>query len=306
MLQDALEVDSDILEPGFELDSDLVVVDHLGGSRKVDIYLCHSRRLSGPVACKVLRPEFRADFSALEAVMHEGHTLQRLRHPNVVEGHGFELEDHPRIVMAHLQGQTLSNTFFKGNYEAFRIADVADVAGQLADALAYLHRQGLLHLDVKPSNVMYYDGHITLFDLSVAVEFSPERTLRTDAGTAEYMAPEQADRGEVTYATDVFGLGVVFYQLLTGGRLPYPLADKSGRRRDYDAAPIGPSEINPAVPASVDAVALKAIEPDAHRRYHTPSAFKRALVDSLEALDLPTAEGLSTHDAVSDLDGTVA
>ena len=201
---------------GSKLDGDLTVVDHLGGSRKVDIYLCRSKRLKSLVACKVLRPEHCMDLSALEAIFQEGGILRRLRHPNVVEGYDVQLEDHPRIAMQYLKGQTLSNAFFEGNYEAFDTRAVCALVQQLAEALAYVHQQGWLHLDVKPSNVMYYNDHITLFDFSVAEEFSTELPPGNSPGTVEYMAPEQTHGDPVGYATDVFGLGVLFYELLTG------------------------------------------------------------------------------------------
>lgn len=275
----------DVLEPGSEPDSDLAVVGHLGGSRKVDVYLCRSKRFKGLVACKVLRPEHWIDLSALGAILEEGEILQRLRHPNVVEGYHVELEDHPRIVLQYLPGQTLKNTLFGGNYGAFDIGDVIDLAEQMAEALTYVHQQGLLHLDVKPSNFMYHDGHVTLFDFSVAEEFSMERPLRANAGTVEYMAPEQTYKGEVDYATDVFGLGVLFYQMLTGGTLPYRVVEhpvtgdehKVQRRLDYTTPPKRPSDTNPAVPARVEAVATRAIRPSIGERYQTPLDFRAAL-----------------------------
>lgn len=274
-----------IMAPGGRLDADLTVVDHLGGSRKVDIYLCRSKQRQGLVACKVLRPEYRIDFSALEAVLREGELLTRLRHPNVVEGHAVELEPHPRIVMQHLPGQTLSTALFEGNYGAFRLVDFTNIAAQIADALTYLHGQGLLHLDVKPSNIMYHDGHATLFDLSVAREFDPARPRRDNAGTREYMAPEQTNREHVGYATDVFGLGVVFYRLLTGGELPYPTVDRPNpdeegatvRQLDYGTPPRPPAQFNPAVLDGVSAVVLRALEPSPEDRFATPAQFKEAL-----------------------------
>ena len=275
----------DVLEPGSELDSDLAVVDYLGGSRKVDVYLCRSKRLKGLVACKVLRREYCTDLSALEAILEEGEILQRLRHPNVVEGYDIELEDHPRIVLQYLPGQTLKNTLFGGNYGAFDIGDVVDLSEQMAEALTYVHQQELLHLDVKPSNFMYHDGHVTLFDFSVSEEFSAEHPLRTNAGTVEYMAPEQTYNDEVCYATDVFGLGVLFYQMLTGGNLPYQVVEhtdsgdghKVQRRLDYTIPPKWPSDTNPTVPANVEAVAMRAIQPSIGGRYQTPWDFRAAL-----------------------------
>ena len=264
------------------------MVGHLGGSRKVDVYLCRSKRLKRLVACKTLSPSYWTDFSALEAIMHEGQILRRLNHPNVVRAFRVELQDNPRIVMEHLTGQTLGTTFFEGNYAAFEVGDVVNLVGQLADALTYVHGQGLLHLDVKPSNVMYDDGRATLFDFSVAEEYSPAHPLRDSSGTREYMAPEQTHRRHVGYATDVFGLGVLFYRLLTSGVLPYPIAadgrrgaERGPRRQlDYSHPPRPPSEINPAVPTAVASVAMRAIEPDIQRRYDTPSALNLALIES--------------------------
>lgn len=275
----------EILDPGYRIDKDLTVIGHLGGSRKVDIYICRSRRLKEIVACKVLRPEFCLDFSALEAVLEEGDILARLRHPNIIEGYGVELEEHPRIVMEYLRGQTLKDAFFGGNFAAFVLDDAVEAVLQIADALTYIHSQGFLHLDVKPSNIMYDDGHATLIDFSVAERFSPDKPLRDNAGTTEYMAPEQTYRREVGYATDVFGLGVVFYQLLTGGTLPYakvedqPKESESGPDvwLDYDTPPTPPSESHPEVPVRLNAVVLKAIEPDIDARYHSPAEFKEAL-----------------------------
>ena len=278
----------EILDPGYRIDKDLTVVGHLGGSRKVDIYICRSRKLKQIVACKVLRPEFCLDFSALEAVLEEGDILAHLRHPNIIEGYGVELEEHPRIVMEYLTGQTLKDTFFGGNFAAFDVDDAVAVMLQLTDALTYTHAEGFLHLDVKPSNVMYDEGHATLIDFSVAERYSPEKPLRDNAGTTEYMAPEQTYRREVGNATDVFGLGVVCYQLLTGGALPYakvedqPKESESGPDEwlDYDTPPTPPSESQGGAPVQLDAVVIKAIEPDIDARYQSPAEFKAALVAS--------------------------
>lgn len=279
----------DVFEPEFQIDDDLTVVEHLGGSRKVDIYLCRSKKHDGLVACKILRARYTIDYSSLEAVMEEGHRLLQLRHPNVIEGYDIALEPYPRLVLEYLTGQTLSTIFFKGNYDAFEFEDFVSVGEQLCDALTYVHEQGLLHLDIKPANVMYDDGHVTLFDFSVAENFAPGDKLRDNAGTVEYMAPEQTYRKEVGYMTDVFGIGVVLYQLLTGEEYPYPVIsgplpgyDKNDERRhlDYSKPPISPSTLNPSVPVEIDAVVLKAVEPEKRNRYQTPAEFKDALIDA--------------------------
>lgn len=184
-----------VLEPGAALDADLTVVEHLGGSRKVDLYLCRSKRLRKLVSCKVLRPEYCLDFSSLEAVMYEGGILQGLCHPNVVAGHGVALEKRPRIVMQYLKGQNPTTTFFGGNYHAFGLSYFISVANQVVESPTYFHAQGYLHPDVKPSNVMFHSSHVTLFDFSVAEEYSPDNPIKDNTGTVEYMAAGRGHRG---------------------------------------------------------------------------------------------------------------
>ena len=279
----------EILEPGDGLDRDLTVIRHLRGTRKVDLYLCHSRRLKKQVACKALRPEHRSRRRALRAVRQEGEILQRLEHPNLVHGYGFEMDDRPRIVMEYLEGQTVKDAFLTGNFEAFGIGDIVGVVEDVSDALSYVHSQGLLHLDVKPANVMNLDGRSVLFDFSVAKYCSPEHPLKDDAGTVEYMAPEQTNYEEVSYATDIFGLGVLFYQLLCGGALPYPEvtrqnadSNETTRVLDYEETPPHPSDLNSDIPRCIADVAMTAIEPNPASRYATALDLKEALLGAIE------------------------
>lgn len=275
-----------VFDPGFAIDDDLVVLDHLGGSPKVDTYLCRSKRLGGHVACKVLRHRYAADISALEDVLEEGNRLIRLDHPNVVHGYAVELLPVPRVVLEYIPGQTLNNALFKGNYEAFRMGDLLSIARQVADGLTHVHERGMLHLDVKPPNIMFDGKRAVLFDFSVAEEFDPETPLRDNAGTTEYMAPEQTYRKPLGYFTDVFGLGVVFYRMLTGGVLPYPVTegplpgydeDDVRKHLDYSVEVARPSSHNAAVTGRLDAVAMKAIAVDPEDRYRNPAEFRRAL-----------------------------
>ncbi|MDG0867182.1 serine/threonine protein kinase [Candidatus Lucifugimonas marina] len=298
----------EIYESGFRLDEDLTVIDHLGGTRKVDIYLCRSSALKMQVACKILRPEFCVHFKSLEAVIKEGELLSRMDHPNVMRGHSFELEPAPRIVMDYVGGSDLKSAFFTGNFAAFPLAEALSLVRQLADGLEHVHAQGVLHLDVKPSNILYADGRAVLIDFSVAREFDIEDLPRDNAGTRDWMAPEQTNRETVGPYTDVYGLGVVMYQLLTGGELPYKtveVADDSSSSSDessssssssgssdssssgsggsvnkvpnYDVAPVHPSDIDSSVSREVGDIALRAVSVRVEERYGTPGEFGEAL-----------------------------
>ncbi|MFC1990565.1 serine/threonine protein kinase [Chloroflexota bacterium] len=268
---------------GSRIDNDLTIIEHIGGTRKVDVYLCRSKSLKRLVACKMLLPGDRISSTVRDALIKEGQILQQLRHPNVIEGYGVYLEPHTRIVIEYLEGQTLSNTFFEGNYSAFNINDIVDVILQLSDALSYIHKQGFLHLDVKPSNVFYCDGHIKLIDFSLAQKYSPDNPLRHRSGTLGYMAPEQTFKKPLAYATDVFGMGVTFYQLLTGGKLPFKIEkhpDEKGmlkRQSDYESLIQTPSKLNSAISHSIERVVMKAICPDIQERFQSPAEFKEAL-----------------------------
>ena len=102
---------------------------------------------------------------------------------------------------------------------------------QLAETLTYVHRKGFLHLDLKPSNVVYDYGHAILIDFSVAERYTPGKPHRSGAGTCDYMAPEQTHKAEVGPWTDVFGLGMVFCEFLTGGESPYPSVNAEDPKR---------------------------------------------------------------------------
>ena len=248
------------------------------------------------VACKVLRPEHRTDPDLMEDLKAEGEIVLEMDHPNVVEGYDLIMDYNPRIIMEYLPGLTVSDAFLSGNYEAFDLADMVSVAEQLADALEYVHGQGYLHLDVKTSNAMYEDGYVTLFDFSVASPYSPGEKLSDTAGTRNYKAPEQVDESPLGYFTDVFGLGVVFYRLLTEGQLPYPLIeeidDGTGEQErvlNYTKRPMSPTDITPWVPVGLSEVALAAIDTNPRKRMQTPGEFKAALLSAAEKAAIPMA-----------------
>ncbi len=280
----------EIYESGYRLDDDLVVIDHLGGTRKVDIYHCRSRSLKKYVVCKILRPEFCIHFNSLQAIIKEGEMLARMSHPNVMHGYSFELEPAPRIVMDYVGGQDLKSAFFTGNYSAFPISEAVSIVRQLAAGLSYVHSQKVLHLDVKPSNVLYADGSAVLIDFSVARDFDPESLPEDNAGTRDWMAPEQTSRSVVGPYTDVFGLGVVFYQLLSGGKLPFTTIEVEGSSTaddgegmrlvkvpDYSEVPAHPSELNTSVSRELGDVALRALAIEVEGRYGSPGELGEAL-----------------------------
>ncbi len=275
----------EIYESGHRFDDDLTVIDHIGGTRKVDIYQCRSNSLKKHVVCKILRPEYCIHFKSLEAITKEGEMLARMSHPNVMHGYSFALEPAPRIVMDYVGGQDLKSAFFTGNYSAFPIAEAVALIRQLAGGLTHVHSQGVLHLDVKPSNILYANARAVLIDFSVARDFDPDDLPRDNAGTRDWMAPEQTSRSTVGPYTDAFGLGVVFYQLLSNGQLPYSTTEIESSTTDgglvkvpnYGETPKHPPEINEHVSRELGDIAMQAIHTDIEARYATPAKFGEVL-----------------------------
>lgn len=190
--------------PGFEL------VEHLARSNVLDVYDGWSEERGCRCVVKTLRPDRRDDRRARHRLLAEGRLLQELCHPNVVRGYDTLPAPTYAIAMETLGGETLAHLVDRRRLTA---RELAFLGLQLGSALAYLHRRDVLHLDLKPSNVVADGGRAKLIDLSLA-----RRPGRVPAGTGTwcYMAPEQARGGRVGAPADVWGLGVTLWEAACG------------------------------------------------------------------------------------------
>ncbi len=193
------------------------------------------------------------------ALRAEATLLLSLSHPHIVRA--YELLERPRValIMETLPGETLSHLIRRTRGLAAR--DVATLGRQLCSALRYLHGANVLHLDVKPSNVVCHGGIVRLLDLGIAR--APGRGS-AGIGTASYMAPEQATGGMLTTATDVFALGAVLFETATGTR-PFRSDGARGRYEQLErrAKAVGAARrLPPALSEAIDA----ALEPEPARR----------------------------------------
>lgn len=192
------------IAPGYE------VVAHLARSRTYDLYDAWSERLRCLCVLKALRPDMRADEKARRRLEHEGRVLERLCHPSIVRGYETVLDPHPLVAMETLAGETLAHLIERRRLTA---VELAFLGLQLSSAMGYLHGEGMLHLDLKPANVIAEAGRAKLIDLSVA---QAAGAVPAGVGTWCYMAPEQARGGTVGPAADVWGIGVVLYAAVAG------------------------------------------------------------------------------------------
>ncbi len=197
---------------GTPLAPGLIVIEHLSRTRRLDTYEVWSVERACSCVAKTLKPDRLGDGRARAALLQEGRLLVELAHPHIVRGYELLVEPQPIAVMETLDGETVAHLVDR-NPDGLGPEDVAWLGLHLASALRYLHTHGLLHLDVKPSNVIAEGGRAKLIDLSLARE--PGR-YRAGLGTWSNLSPEQA-RGDVLgAAADVWGLGTVLYEAATG------------------------------------------------------------------------------------------
>ena len=199
----------ELLSPGYE------VARHLNRSRVLDVYEVWSEERACRCVAKVLRPDRADDRKRRSRLLKEGRILKRLTHPHIVRA--YEVLEKPSliVILETLTGDTLEYLIAVHSRRRLPLSDVAFLGIHLCSAAHYLHRQGLLHLDLKPSNIISDCGLAKVIDLSIA---RPPGRGRRGVGTRQYMAPEQVRGGILSEATDVWGIGAMLFEAATGRR----------------------------------------------------------------------------------------
>ena len=210
------------LREGDEIVPGRTAIKLLGGGLRYEAYLAWDDELHSLVVAKVVRPGLADDTRTLEGLAEEVAMLARLNHPALVRSFAAELDgERPHVVLEHLEGPRLSTLVRK--YGPLPPEQLLPLGLQLAAVAHYLERNGVVHLDIKPSNIIM-GAPARLIDLSVALTVDDCRRLRSAVGTDSYMSPEQClapDGPAVGPAADVWGIGVTLYRALVGER-PFP------------------------------------------------------------------------------------
>ena len=214
------------LHEGDEIVSGRSAIKRLGGGLRYEAYLAWDDHLRSLVVIKVLRPGLVADRRTLAGLRSEVELLSRLNHPVIVRSFDADLEGpRPHVVLEHLEGPRLSS--LRRKYGPLLPEQLVSLAIQLCAAIHYLAGEGVVHLDVKPSNVIM-GGPARLIDLSVARTIAQCGDIRSPVGTDAYMAPEQANPDPavpIGPPADVWGVGVTLYEALVGER-PFTKGDR--------------------------------------------------------------------------------
>src|SRR5438270_9778589 len=256
------------------------MVKHIARGGMAQVYLARDVLLDRPVALKVLFPELSVDQSFVERFRREAKAAANLTHPNIVSIFDWGQGDNTYyIVMEYVDGPTLSSILRQGPLEPAR---AAAVAASVAAALDFAHRRGVIHRDVKPGNVLIDDrAQVKVADFGVARAVGTAED-RTPTGSvmwsATYFSPEQAQGFPVDPRSDVYSLGVVLYEMVTGkppfsGDSPVSIAYKHVK----EPPPLH-STVNPAVPQALEAVILKAMAKDPADRYQSAEDMRADLV----------------------------
>jgi serine/threonine protein kinase len=211
------------LAPGYR------TIELLRRGRDLDVYDVWSEERACRCVVKSVRPDRLDRDGPRGRLLAEGRLLQRLTHPHIVRAYEVIEEPVPMVVMETLAGETLGHMIEVREVE-LSVTEVAQLGLHLCSAIRYLHRHGMLHLDLKPSNVIAECGRAKLIDLSVA---RPPGPAHAGIGTHYYLSPEQARGGELGPAADVWGIGAVLFEAATG-EPAFDDPDGPGEDEDYD------------------------------------------------------------------------
>ncbi|WP_282140490.1 Stk1 family PASTA domain-containing Ser/Thr kinase [Cytobacillus oceanisediminis] len=260
------------------------ILDMIGGGGMANVYLAHDMILDRDVAVKVLRMDFAEDEEFIRRFHREAQSATSLAHPNIVSIYDVGEEDSIYyIVMEYVDGQTLKQYIQQNS--PIRIDDALEIMKQLTSAISHAHQNHIIHRDIKPHNILIdRHGNVKITDFGIAMALSATSITQTNSvlGSVHYLSPEQARGGMANRKSDIYSLGIVMFELLTG-RLPF-----SGESAVSIALKHLQSETpslkrwNPSIPQSVENIVLKATAKDPFHRYDSVEDMEEDISTALE------------------------
>lgn len=263
------------------------ILREIGSGGMANVYLAHCRLLNRNVAVKILKSEFVNDKEFLERFNKEAQVAATISSPNIVNvydvGHDGDIH---YIVMEYVEGQTLKEYIDANGMLSWQ--ETVEYAMQICYALDKAHKSGIVHRDIKPQNIILTnDGILKVTDFGIARATSAETTNMGEStmGSVHYFSPEQARGGYTDAKSDIYSLGIVMYELITGilpfnGESPIAIAIKH-----MQSKPVSPKEFNISIPLAVESIILKAMSKEQSLRYQSA---EEMLADLNKAMHSPS------------------
>ena len=268
-----------------------VLLEQVGSAGLATIYRAQEPQQEREVALKVLRPYLCADSDLMERFSEEMERVSRLNHPNILPVYGAENEGGVYWVsMQYVSWPTLRQWI----QQPIPVTQALMIFRQIAEAVEAAYSQGISHGDIKPGNIFLDPdtGRVVLSDFGTVIlgeGASPGMRTALNTPLPTYSAPERGQGSPPNLRSDIYSLGVLLYDMLTG-TAPFNALDRvSVQAKQAMSAPTPPSDVNPNVPSYLNAVILKALTPHPEGRYETPQEFVKALAEVTPAQDVPSA-----------------
>ena len=262
----------------------------IGTGGMATVYLARDLMLERPVAVKLLRQALSTNPAFRKRFQQEARSAANLSHPNIVTVHDFGYDKSRLfIVMENVPGQNLKEIIREVG--RFSIDEALPIIIQACAGIGYAHRAGLVHCDIKPHNILVTpDQRVKVTDFGIARALSsihPDEHSDTVWGSPQYFSPEQASGFAPSPASDVYSLGVILYEMLTG-RLPFESDDPAELARMHrEAKPTSPRQIIPSIPVELEQIILKVLSKEPTARYRTTDQLGRILESFLHNNGLP-------------------
>ena len=264
------------LQAGQKIGDRYTLQERIGSGGMADVWVAADATLGRRVALKFLHESFGEDEQFIERFRREATAAGGLQHPNIVGIYDRgEFDGRHYIAMEYVEGASLKDLINRG----LSVAESIEIVRQVLAGAGFAHERGIVHRDFKPQNVLIdADGRARVTDFGIARAGASEMTQAGSVlGTAQYLSPEQAQGLETTATSDIYSIGILLYECLTG-RVPFDGdSTVAVALKQVSEQPKPPSQIKPSVPHALDGVVLKALAKDPSERYATAAEFSRAL-----------------------------
>ena len=268
------------------------LIDFLGEGGMGEVYRGVHAKLGRVAAIKVLNQTARREQGFVDRFFNEARIQESLHHPNIAAVYDFtEVQGQPCIIMEYVDGDTLCDRVRP--YGALPTAEALRIFSAVVDAISYVHAHGVIHRDIKSNNVkISTQGQVKLLDFGIAKGGASPALTQTGSvvGTIEYLSPEQLSTGHADQRSDIWALGVLLYEMLTG-RVPFQattIGALCAQISNSDYPPL--RQLNPAAPPAVESIVSRCLKKNAAERYQTAEVLLADVRRAADSLDAPTLQ----------------